>query len=253
MGFLGEADRDEMRERRRIRGKQSIRVEEGGETVRLRRLLREEAENLEVATVENSRMMFKKLAVIKKMVKDIEEEEQQILQTKIISPNEMVREVHLWDDAIRSEMRSLLEEKQALRSIEAEEKEKMEREGRGLEIVPSKLVITRKAGGRRKIRIVACGNFIPKKEEEDLFASGSDAVGVRVALKKAAQSGWEGTSVDIKTAFLNTPLPMKEDQEGGEDPDTVVLLKPSPLLVKLGYVREGTWWLALKAMYGLRP
>ena len=45
-----------------------------------------------------------------------------------------------------------------------------------MEVVPSKLVITRKAGGRRKIRIVACGNFIPKKEEEDLFASGSDAM-----------------------------------------------------------------------------
>ena len=252
IGFLEEADRDEMRERRRIRGKQSIRVEEGAEMVPLRRLLREEAENLEMDSVKNSRMMFKKLAVIKKIVKGMEEEEQQILQTKIISPNEMVREVHLWDDAIRSEMKSLLEEKQALRMVESEEKKEMERSGRDLEVVPSKLVITRKAGGRRKVRIVACGNFIPKKEEEDLFASGSDAVGVRVALKMAAQSGWEGTSIDIKTAFLNAPLPVKEIPEGGEEPETVVLLKPPPLLVKLGYVKEGTWWMALRAMYGLR-
>ena len=252
IGFLEEADRDEMRERKRIRGKQSVRIEEGREMVRLRRLLREEAENLEVDTVENSRMMFKKLAVLKKMVKDLEEEEQQILQTKIISPNEMVKEQHLWSDAIQSELKSLLEEKQALRCVSAEEKERMEKSSKELEVVPSKLVITRKAGGRRKIRIVACGNFIPKKDEEDLFASGSDAVGVRVALKKAAQSGWDGTSIDIKTAFLNAPLPGKETEEGEEEEGPVVLLKPPPLLVKLGYVEEGTWWLALKAMYGLR-
>lgn len=36
------------------------------------------------------------------------------------------------------------------------------------------------------MRIVACGNFIPKRDEEDVFASGSDAVGVRTALKKGA-------------------------------------------------------------------
>lgn len=90
--------------------------------------------------------------------------------------------------------------------------------------------------------------FIPKKDEEDVFASGSDAVGVRTALKKGAIEGWSGASVDIRTAFLNAPLP-----DGGEDSaEAVVLIRPPPLLVRLQYAQPGEWWLAKKAMYGLR-
>ena len=39
----------------------------------------------------------------------IEEEEQEILQTKIVSPVEMVKELPLWDPAIKSEIKSLFE------------------------------------------------------------------------------------------------------------------------------------------------
>ena len=48
IGFLEEADRDEMRARRRIRGKQPVRMVEGEDRVRLRRLLREESGSLDV-------------------------------------------------------------------------------------------------------------------------------------------------------------------------------------------------------------
>ena len=239
-----------MMERRRIRGKTPLRIAEGGEAVRLRMMLREESGNLEDAK-ENAQMMFLKLSQYKGMIKKMEQEEQEILQTKIISPQEMVKDINLWDEATRSEMDSLLQEKKALKTLKPGEKEKLEARCPLLEVVPSKLVITRKAGGRRKVRIVAWGNFIPKKEEEDLFASGSDAVGLRVALKKGAMERWSGVSVDIKTAFLNAPLPGGEDGEGGED-EIPVVIKPPPILVQLGYVQEGEWWMALKAMHGLR-
>eukprot|EP00434_Breviolum_minutum_P043255 symbB.v1.2.038547.t2/scaffold6043.1/size21519/1 len=251
IGFLEEADRDEMRVRRRIRGKQPVRMVEGEDRVRLRRLLREESGSLDVDEIDIAHLMFKKLEPLKKMMKKVENEEQEILQTKIVSPQEMVKEIDLWDEAIKSEMRSLLEEKKALKLLTSEEREELEKRHPEIETVPSKLVITRKAGGRRKVRIVACGNFIPKKEEEDLFASGSDAVGVRVALKKAATELWTGASIDIKTAFLNAPLP-GGDGENEEDLETTVILRPPPLLVKLGYVKAGDSWMALKAMYGLR-
>eukprot|EP00434_Breviolum_minutum_P018297 symbB.v1.2.016141.t1/scaffold1167.1/size134246/1 len=133
---------------------------------------------------------------------------------------EMVTEIDLWDEAIKSEMRSLLEEKKALKLLTSEEREE----------------------------IVARGNFIPKKEEEDLFASGSDAVGMRVALKKAATELWTGASINIKTAFLNAPLPGGEG-ENEEDLGTTVILRPPPLLVKLGYVKAGDSSMALKAIY----
>ena len=165
IGFLEEGDRDEMRVRR-IRGKQPVRLVEGEDKVRLTRLLREGSKSFEVDELNNSQMMFKKLEPLKKMTKKTDQEEQEILQTKIMSPQEMVRDIHLWDGSIKSEMRSLLEEKKALKLLtkDQEENEELEKRRPDLEVVPSKLVITRKAGGRRKIRIVACGNFIPKKK-----------------------------------------------------------------------------------------
>ena len=249
IGFLEEVDKDALLERRRIRGKQPVRLEEGRrDALRLRSFLLEESFMIQEDAPEVANVMFKKLVKYRQQLKKMEEEEQEILQTKIVSPVEMVKELPLWDPAIKSEMRSLFEEKEALRILKPGEKEALEEKCPSLEIVPSKLVITRKAGGRRKVRIVACGNFIPKRDEEDVFASGSDAVGVRTALKKGAIEGWCGTSVDIKTAFLNAPLP-----DGGEDSaETVVLIRPPPILVRLQYAQPGEWWLAKKAMYGLR-
>ena len=249
IAFLEESDRDALQERRRIRGKQPVRMEEGKrDALRLRSFLLEESYMIQEDVPEVANVMFKKLGKYRQQLKRMEEEEQEILQTKIVSPVEMVKELPLWDQAIKSEMKSLFEDKEALRILKPGEKEKIEEKCPILEIVPSKLVITRKAGGRRKIRIVACGNFIPKREEEDVFASGSDAVSVRTALKKGSIEGWCGASVDIRTAFLNAPLP-----EGGEDSnDAVVLIRPPPILVRLQYVQSGEWWLAKRAMYGLR-
>ena len=97
IGFLEEADRDEMRVRRRIRGKQPVRMVEGEDRVRLRRLLREESGSLDVDEIDIAHLMFKKLEPLKKMMKKVENEEQEILQTKIVSPQEMVKEIDLWD------------------------------------------------------------------------------------------------------------------------------------------------------------
>ena len=129
-----------------------------------------------------------------------------------------------------------------------EEKKDLEAKNYDISLVPSKLVITRKAGGRRKVRIVACGNYIEKGDGEDLYAGGSDSISMRLSLKRSMVEGWTGASVDIKTAFLNAPLPCEEDQEGAP----IVLLKPPNILVKLGYVSSTSYWKALMAMYGLR-
>ena len=75
------------------------------------------------------------------MMKKVENEEQEILQTKIVSPQEMVKEIDLWNEAIKSEMRSLLEEKKALKLLTSEEREELEKRHRETETVPSKLVI----------------------------------------------------------------------------------------------------------------
>ena len=82
----------------------------------------------------------------------------------------------------------------------------------------------------------------------DVYASGADAVAVRYALKRAAEEQWSGVVIDVKVAFLNAPL---IDEDDGEDP-AVVILRPPPLLVKLGFAKPGEHYCADKAIYGLR-
>jgi hypothetical protein len=198
----------------------------------------------------------------KKVMTRAEGAEQEILQTKIVSPQELVKVVHLWDEAIKAELDALLNAKEALRKITSEEKARLEERHPDLLVVPSKLVITRKAGGRRKVRIVACGNYVEKTEKEDVFASGSDSISFRIALKKSLDEGWSGATADIRTAFLNAPLGRsaealeglwkKEELEELGQEVVVVLVKPPALLIKLGYISPEDWWVAVKAVYGLR-
>ena len=88
-------------------------------------------------------------------------EDEPVLRTRAVSPRELLREAPKWDEAIRKELHHLFEEKQALRRVDEEEfKALQEKWGRKLEVLPSKVVITLKPGPRRKIRLVACGNFV---------------------------------------------------------------------------------------------
>ena len=113
--------------------------------------------------------------------------------------------------------------------------EELQQKCPGLAIVPSKLVITRKAGGR--------GNFIHKEEEEEdsLYAGGGDAVALRTCLIRAVQADWLAASLDIKTAFLNAMLPGE-----GSDEEVVVILQPPRLLAKLKYVWPDEFWAAVR-------
>ena len=115
------------------------------------------------------------------------------------------------------------------------------------EVVPSKGVFTLKPGGpRRKARLVACGNYAQKEETESVYASGADAITLRFALKHGAETGWTAIIRDIKVAFLNAPLNIEADDA------PVVVLKPPRIFIKLGLLKEGEYFLAKKAVYGLR-
>jgi len=108
LALVHEVEKDEIEERRRIRGKgPRLRTEEV-ECVRMKRMLREESVNMEEDTVENAAMMFKKAEVWRRKMKKIEEEEQEVLQTKIVSPSEMMKDITLWDDALKRLCRPLM-------------------------------------------------------------------------------------------------------------------------------------------------
>ena len=248
LALMEEAERDEVQERRRVRGKRPLHQGDGEGLLRLRSMLKEEAKAVEEECLENAMLAFQRLEPWKKSLRKAEDEGSEILQTKIISPQELERDVELWDEAIKAEMHALIEEKGALRSISRQKKEELQQRCPTLIVVPSKLVITRKAGGRRKVRIVACGNYIEKGQEEDsLYAGGGDATALRACLSKTVQADWLAATLDIKTAFLNAMLPGE-----GADDEVVVILQPPRLLVKLKYVQPDEFWVAVRAIYGLR-
>lgn len=181
-------------------------------------------------------------------VMEVTGESEEVLQTKIIGAAEVMRDWKEWERPIKEELIALVEDKEALRVVSKEEAAAMFREaheqGRKLEVVPGKLVTTIKPGpdgGKRKARLVACGNFTERDAQDELYAGTGDAVTLRILVKKAAEKNWEGVIVDVKAAFLNTPWT-----------DLGVLVKPPHMLIRMGMVEEGTLYLPTKALYGFR-
>ena len=170
---LEEETMDALLGRRRMREKVSpvfkkIMSEEGEEAeegraedpVLIQRIIEEEMVNLIHDDPESTRGELKLLGGLKKMIEEKKESEE-ILQTKIVSPYEVQRNWEEWKDAAAEEIRSLLEEKEALEKMTKTELEEMkrqvQRDGKKIEVIPSKVVFTKKPGpkgGKPKVRWV---------------------------------------------------------------------------------------------------
>jgi hypothetical protein len=153
--------------RRRIRGKAMIRKvqEEKDEESRQDRLKREKViqEEAEHAFYDDEEVVEAVLRGVKAMQEMDQEDEGEVLQTKIVGTAEVVKKKDLWHQAISNEITSLFSEKKALKLLTKEESDKYLKE-RGAIPLPSKTVFTVKPDpadrrGKRKCRIVACGNY----------------------------------------------------------------------------------------------
>ena len=250
--------------RRRLRGKVAIRRMEGGESEededqkerreqkeRIRRLIEEEMK----AMIEDEEEVVKEeatiLAALKKMIEEPEESEE-ILQTKIISPNEVWRNWPEWESAAKAEIAALLEDKQAFEEVGEEEAKRIKREaeekGIKFECIPSKVVYTKKpvpGGYKCKVRWVICGNYEQKTPEEENYSGGADATAFRLVIWMAARKGWVAVVLDVRTAFLNADLV----QEGQVN---YILVIPPPTFVKKGCLPKNVLYKPTKAVYGLR-
>ncbi|OLQ13313.1 Copia protein [Symbiodinium microadriaticum] len=137
-----------------------------------------------------------------------------ILELEHTSCAKVERYYDLWKDALEKELHSMTHEKQALKVISEEELTKYQEAGTRAMIIPSKLVCTRKSGGRFKARLVACGNYVDlggkdgenRSASVDLYAGGIDAAVLRQVLALAVKKGWSAGSTDVSTAFLNAEL-----------------------------------------------
>ena len=246
---------DELEVRRRIRGKTAIRTvdvqkdedEEEAWKRSLQQVIHDESVKLVEDEEDVGTVVYKRLRSIKPA--EVETEVEEVLRTRIVSVAEFLRDAQEWRPAVEAEMKQLFEEKKALVPTTLTRLQEMKLQGVEIDLIPSKLVITLKPGPRRKVRIVACGNYVEFKGEE-LYAAGADSAALRLLLKFVAEGAWNLLTADVKVAFLNAPL-VTSRRDGTSDAQ-VFALKPPALLLRLGFAREDEVWVAEKAMYGLR-
>ncbi|CAE7310588.1 RE2 [Symbiodinium natans] len=189
----------------------------------------------------------------------------EVLCTHTVPLIEVERYYDLWKEALEKELHSMIDEKQALRVISEAELTKYQEAGTRAMIIPSKLVCTRKSGGRFKARLVACGNYVDLSGKDgesrsasvDLYAGGIDAAVLRQVLALAVKKRWSAGSTDVSTAFLNAELldrqsPLTKPAPLSQQvPSEIVVLRPPSLLVKHGLVPPRSFMLVLRAVYGL--
>ena len=264
-------------ERRRLRGKIAMHMmtvgdpeakegsedeeEEGTEreeTVRLRRVIEEEMscaiedDEMVTGTVVDAVARLKEQRLSPKPTAEL-------LQTKIVSQAEVRKNLSAWMASIQAELTSMFDVKKALKRLTPEEAAKALDED-AAECLPSKLVFTLKPselepGGKKKSRLLACGNFSTEETAQaDLYAGGATAVALRAGLAVASQKKWSGATSDIRTAFLNAPLhPQVSDLQPEEMKKTRrALIRPPPILIQAGLAGKDEMWEAVMAVYGYR-
>ena len=103
-----------------------------------------------------------------------------------------------------------------------------------------KAVATVKPPGKRKGRVVVCGNYAEEKAE-DVSVGGICSMALRATVHTAAVRGWSIGTVDVKAAFLQAPR---------RDNGKVAVVKPPNLVRQLGLVGADEWWRVNCALYG---
>jgi hypothetical protein len=183
---------------------------------------------------------------------------EEVLQTRVVAQHEVRKNLQDWIPSIKDELTALFEVKKALKTIDPAEVRRLVSQDLA-EILPSKMVWTIKPSatsksGKRKSRLVACGNFA-ERSDSDLFAGGATAVALRAAVAIASQNGWDGLVCDIRTAFLNAPMKLGGQEKVGDDEAPLpkkAIIKPPPLLVAAGRVGPDEHWEVLMALYGYK-
>ena len=243
---------DALAVRRRLRGKATVRCLQVQEEGELEKSYKEKIQRkFETMLDDDPELVLREMEVLrtlKSMVQEEDQEEEELLQTKIIPAQEAKRNWEEWRPSIDDEVNSLLKEKEALGQLSSEEYEKLIQEakesGKQIQFIPSKVVFTRKPSplsttGKRKTRWVVCGNFEERREGEQNYSGGADAAALRIAIAAAAQFQWEGSSTDVRTAFLNADM---DFQEG----DTIILIKAPSVFVEKGYMKPHVYFIPLK-------
>ena len=183
------------------------------------------------------------------LVEEVQAEEQlqlanEFLVTKTVSNKEVRENVADWTESIKAEYEQLAVNKKGVKPMSRSQLQKMaDEQGRTLEILPAKMVRTRKAGtGAYRSRAVVCGNY-QTPNDDNTYAGGADGTQIRTMLRISAQYRWRAASTDIRTAFLNAPR---------LDDSRLIAMEVPHVYKMLGLAKPDEVWLIVLAMYGLQ-
>ena len=109
-------------------------------------------------------------------------------------------------------------------------------------VLPMKCVWSIKPGDLYKCRAVVCGNYADKDPSEEVYTAQAETASVMLGLKYGQVREWETWKLDVKSAFLNAPLPE----------ELLVVVRPPRAWVRMGIVKANALWTCRKAVYGLR-
>ena len=147
---------------------------------------------LELRKLKNKTDAAMKEGLIEEQV--LREEEEEELQeavdevsgvNRVVETKEVRQELGLWIEAITGEVNSLVE-KGAIERYRGVAAREFLREHPGACSYPAKPVFVAKKSGKKKCRIVICGNFISNDGNENTYSSTPDATGVRMVLRLGA-------------------------------------------------------------------
>ena len=230
----------------------------GGFLEWLERDLRQMEEDLEIQGEEIHGVRLAALQAGSKGAGEDQPQPAAVLQTYTVPLSAVRKELSEWKDAMAAELKSLLETTKAIRKVDESELVKFPNY-KDMEMAPAKVVATVKApSGRRKVRVVICGNLLEKihQGQEDgahksagldetsrfaQYAGGVDGTTLRCVLRKASANQWAVATTDVRTAFLLAP----------RQNHRLLVCHPPRVLIEAGLCSPTERWVVDGAMYGL--
>ena len=191
-------------------------------------------------TAERLRDQLEETAKLRKMEAGHPQEEDEVLQTRVVSAEEVRADMEAWKPAFLKEYETLIAG--PVKPISDSELRALEADGTKVEILPAKAIASRKPPNKRKGRIVVCGNFAEERDQQDVSVGGVCAMTVRTVVHRAACDDLQLGTIDVSGAFLQAPR-----RERG----TVTIVQPPRLLQQLGIIPSTEKWRVFWALYGM--
>ena len=131
-------------------------------------------------------------------------------------------EWELWEPSTHVELNGLIGDKEALEKSNQQGLEVLKAQGCKITLIPSKVLYSVKAPcGRRKCRLVACGNFLAAAEDSKqahkqvVYTASIGIESLRTGLSFSARRQHTLLTLDIKAAFLNAQI-LPRDRQAAE-------------------------------------